>query len=366
MTTSAAPYRIAIDSRCLVRGYNGYVTYLTSIIEPLLTAGWEITLLTNQPLDPVHHFIAQCQVVVFGPAGSLRWEQFSLPAYLRAHPFDLYFAPTNRGIPWRHVPVRTILGLLDVIPFLFWRTYFFRHRLHFLRRELLPQLISIHNASAIITISEHSAGDISRLFRSQEVTPLLIRLPSTKPHREAAQDQFAYVGGVDPRKRVDVLLKAFALFREQHSSYRLVLIGHGFNVFDRLIQSLNLQSSVVQTGYVSEPEKMKLLGQSRALIYPSRYEGYGLAIAEGLQAGTLVIAGAGGAQAEIGGDAVRYIDPLDPRDITRAMSELLDPKIALKLQTESKRQLARLTNPLIEDKIIDYFTHQAELARGQS
>ncbi|HUC86986.1 MAG TPA: glycosyltransferase family 1 protein, partial [Candidatus Saccharimonadales bacterium] len=305
----ATTYHLAVDARPLAGTPSGFTTYLESIIVPLLKAKWEVTLLTNRTLRTDYGFVRDCRQEVFGPTAAWRWEQVALLAKLRRSRADVYFAPTNRAIPLRSVaPTRTVLALLDVIPLKFPRYYLSASRFHFVRRELAAELSSVARADALITISASSAADIERYFRRQ-ATPLLIRLPERPVESARKQDQFVYIGGVDPRKRIDNLIRAFARFAADHRDFKLVLIGRGYERFLPLCSELGITAQVELTGFVDDHDKMRLIAQSRALVYPSLYEGYGLAIAESLQAGTAVIAGRGGAQAEIGGDAALYITP---------------------------------------------------------
>ena len=123
-----------------------------------------------------------------------------------------------------------------------------------------------------------------------------------------------------------MLLHGYALFRRDHPGYRLVLVGSNYRDVEPLLDELALRSDVVLTGYVDHDRKFHILGESLAMVYPSLYEGYGMAIAEGFQAGIPVIAGRGGAQGEVGGSGARPIDPLSPPDIAAAMAEMLDPQ----------------------------------------
>jgi len=361
------PYRIAIDGRPFAGSPNGYTTYLSSIIEPLATAGWEITLLTSQPLRPAFDAVSRCQVVnIGGNYGSWRWEQSAVPKILRTYGFDLYFAGSNRAMPWgRSHQTRHILGLLDVIPFRFPRLYILRKPWHFLRHDLAAELLSIWRADAIITISQQSAHDIKRYFR-RPAKPFLIKLDTEEPVVAAGdkQRQFVYVGGVDPRKRIDNLLRAFARFRIDHPDYRLILIGRGYEMFDDLIRQLGIEKDVELIGVLDDADKVEAIATSQALVYPSLYEGYGLAIAEAILADTAVIAGVGGAQREVGGNAALYIDPEASADIAAAMARVIEPATQTKLQQARRQQRRVLTSPHISDDIVDYFRHQAEKARG--
>ncbi len=343
-------------------------------MELLRKAGFELTLLTNHPISPEYEEYASLDTPVFGSLNHLRWEHEDLPKFLGENDFDLYFADANRGVPLRKNPkTRYVLGLLDIIPYLFFRQYYLpelKQRLRHprLNNEVILQLISVFRADSILTISTQSAKDIRKVFRRRNVTTCLIRLKEVElPTGLTPKDQFAYLGGADIRKKIDVLIHAFARFVATHPgpNYRLYLVGshRHYDKYLPLIEQLGLADRVVLTGYVDHDAKFRILGESRAMVYPSLYEGYGLAIAEGFQAGIPVIAGKGGAQGEIGGDAVRHIDPTSADQIAHAMAEMLDPATRAAWVAKGQEQLKVLTNPKIEAELVDYFVEQGRIAR---
>jgi glycosyltransferase involved in cell wall biosynthesis len=368
---SGRPYRLAVDGRPFSgpQSYTGTTTYLESILEPLLEAGFEITLLTNRPIEAGHRILKRCKAVVFGGTRNYHWETWEVGSYLAKHDFDLYFAGSNQGIPWKRLPrTRRILGYLDVIPFKFPIPLVFRGKGYFLRHYLLGQLTSVFRTDEIVTISKQSAHDIKRLFHRQNVTNLGFNLAKQDlPKNTPKQSQFVYVGGEAVRKRLGSLLKAFASFHQEHPEFRLVMVGEGYDRHGKVSQKialLRLKGAVTVTGYINNEEKFRVITESIALVYPSRYEGYGLAIAEGLQADVPVIAGAGGAQREVGGKAVLYIDPDDPTAIAKAMNEVLDPAVQQRLAKERHEQLRRIEAPEIAQDIVTYFNRQGHLARA--
>jgi glycosyltransferase involved in cell wall biosynthesis len=363
------PVRIAIDARPLSGSPCGYTIYLGSIITCLRDANFDLTLLGNQPVLPQYDDALGLKMHVFGSQSHVRWEQVDLPRYLATGDYDVYFSGANRGIPLRKTAgTRYILGLLDVIPYIFFRHYYVSAWKRLLRHpsanaETMAQLISVARADAILTISQQSAIDIRRIFRRHDVTAYPIRLKDVDRRAPVApKRQFVYVGGVDFRKKIDVLLQAFARFVRDHPDYRLILVGSNYVAVQPIIDSLGLNDRVDLTGYVDHDTKFKILGESQAMIYPSLYEGYGMAIAEGFQAAIPVIAGRGGSQAEVGGYGARLIDPTSADDIAGAMEEMLDPAVREDWVARGSRQLERLTDPAIETAIRVYFTDQARLA----
>ncbi len=365
---------IAIDARPFSGPPCGYTVYLGSIIDCLRRGGFELTLLTNRPLLDCHSDdIAGVRTLVFGHPGALKWEQTSLPQHLRAADYDLYFTAANRGIPLvKHHRTRYLLVVHDVIPYLFFRDYHLRRWKKLLRypsanAELVAQLIAVARADAILTVSQQSALDIRRIFRRRAVTAIPIQLRKVEQlDAMPPKAQFVYIGGSDFRKRVDMLLRGFALFVREHPGHRLVLVGSNYVGLEPLIKSLGLAERVQLTGYVDHETKFRILGESLAMVYPSLYEGYGLAIAEGFQARIPVIAGSGGSQREVGGAGARLIDPLSPDDIAMAMKEMLDADARAGWIARGDQQLARLSDPAIGTATLAYLTAQGRLAQGRS
>lgn len=364
------PIHIAVDARPLGGVPCGYTVYLCSVIGCLRDAGFRLTLLSNSGLKPGYDEIADLDLRVFGSKSQLCWEHISLPTLLRFERPDIYLSAANRGIPicrTRHT--RHVLVLHDVIPWLFFKhTFFTDWRSFLLNRsrvgEVISQIISVVRAESILTVSQQSAADIRRLFRRGDVTARLIKLkdiPKVGP--VVPKPYFTYVGGGDFRKKLDVLLEGFAKFASRHPNYRLILVGSNYPPLQEHIDRLRLTDSVVFTGFVDHDTKFQILRESQAMVYPSLYEGYGLAIAEGLQAGIPVIAGCGGSQAEIGGAGVRRIDPLSAEDVATAMGEMLDPAVRATWIARGREQLAHLTDPAISTNLVHYFEEQGRRSR---
>jgi glycosyltransferase involved in cell wall biosynthesis len=357
-----ALFSIAVDGRAFAGPPNGYTTYTGSIARVLRSQGFDVTLLTDREPSTDFEEIRELPVRVLPGKSGWAWEQSPLRRHLREREYDVYFAGTNRGLPLRSVGrTKLVLGLLDLIPLRFPRLYVFRSRGLYLRRELVPMLSSGLRADAILTISRASARDVKRLFPHKPVTPIWIRLPRPAPVSTPRRREFVYVGGNDPRKRIDNLLRGFARFAEQRDDYRLILIGGGYDVFDPLVATLNI--AVEKRGYVDRATRDTLIAGSAAVVYPSLHEGFGLAIAEALLAGVPVIAGTGGAQAEVGGEAAVYADPRSPEELARAMKRVIDPAVRERLDTAITKQAAKLSDPAIEEQTAEFFSRLAEQAR---
>jgi alpha-1,3-rhamnosyl/mannosyltransferase len=74
-------------------------------------------------------------------------------------------------------------------------------------------------------------------------------------------------------------------------------------------------------GEVDDDELARLYRGARALLYPSRYEGFGIPILEAMRTGTPVVTSRGGATEEVAGGAAVLVDPEDPGSIADGIAE---------------------------------------------
>lgn len=182
-------------------------------------------------------------------------------------------------------------------------------KLRYMVRMKWQSLCSDH----VITDSRYSQSDLlSKLRISSSVVPNTVKSvnASLSPHNRSG---YLYVGGIAPRKNIEVLLVEFnKLYLHGLICDQLFIVGSlGFvypslrSVLDKCLKS----GSVVCLGYVSEEKLASLYQSSKALIYPSSYEGFGMPILEAMVYGCPVISTPYTSIPEVGGDAILYFDP---------------------------------------------------------
>ncbi len=98
-----------------------------------------------------------------------------------------------------------------------------------------------------------------------------------------------YVGRLHPTKGLEDLLKAWAIAKPQASDRRLTIVGGGSEDYERKLRfqamQLGVLDSVAFAGPVSDEEKRRLLQSSAVFLFPSKEEGWGIAIAEAMAFG---------------------------------------------------------------------------------
>lgn len=137
------------------------------------------------------------------------------------------------------------------------------------------------------------------------------------------------IGTIEPRKNFHRLVVAFGLLAARMPNVSLVIAGANGPAraeVDAAIDSLppDVRARVVLTGYVNDATRTALLQGAGVVAYPSLYEGFGLPILEAMVAGVPVVAAQTGATAEVAGDAVLLVDPLDPGALADGLTRVLD------------------------------------------
>ncbi|MEM1312327.1 MAG: glycosyltransferase family 1 protein [Patescibacteria group bacterium] len=154
------------------------------------------------------------------------------------------------------------------------------------------------------------------------------------------------ISGIEPRKNWYNLLLAHKLLQMQYSEYDSELVFLGklinedyYNQLIALIKKLNIKN-VTWMLNVSENNKEKLLSESKFVVYPSFYEGFGFPILEAFSFGKPVITSKISSMPEVAKDSALYINPLNFKDIAAAIYVLLnDEKIYQLLKSKTKANL---------------------------
>jgi glycosyltransferase involved in cell wall biosynthesis len=155
--------------------------------------------------------------------------------------------------------------------------------------------------------------------------PLLTRAAArARLHLAPQRFWFGSVGRLVAVKGHDVLLRAFAPLAGELPQAGLALIGAGpeEDSLRRLTHELDIAEQVAFCGWRSDAPA--LLAAFDACVFPSRQEGFGLAIAEAMAAGRPVIATAVGGVPAVVGDQALLVPADDTVALTRALRRLHD------------------------------------------
>lgn len=142
-----------------------------------------------------------------------------------------------------------------------------------------------------------------------------------------------YTGGIDHRKNIEGLIRAFAaLPKDIRSQHQLAIVcSVQLSDKERLTQLAKEQGltsdDYIMTGFVPDEDLVKLYNACKLFIFPSWHEGFGLPALEAMQCGAAVIASNNSSLPEVIGLEEALFDPRDDKAITEKLLQgLTDEK----------------------------------------
>lgn len=135
-----------------------------------------------------------------------------------------------------------------------------------------------------------------------------------------------YVGTIEPRKNITLILKAFAHCQKFLPEYNLVIAGKKgwyYNEIYHTLSQLHIHEKVIFLGYIPLEDLPGLYNAADLFVYPSLYEGFGIPPLEAMQCGTPVITSNTSSLPEVMGDNGVMINPYKFEDLCDAIKKIL-------------------------------------------
>ena len=268
------------------------------------------------------------------PLLRILWEQTVLPPALQKAKVDLlhalaFVAPLAAPVPF----ITTIYDL----SFIRYPQAFRPHNRWYLRTFTKH---SARRAKAIIAISESTRQDVIQAFgvSPEKVHTVYCGVDSAfKPLPPAQIDAFKAkrglpnrfilrLGTIEPRKNVEGLIKAYALWRKQDQNAPKLFIAGGkgwyYQQVFQLVETLELSEHIVFPGYLPQEELPLWYNAGELFVYPSHFEGFGLPALEAMACGTPIITSNVSSLPEVAGQAGLLVSPADTVALSRAMQKV--------------------------------------------
>lgn len=234
-----------------------------------------------------------------------RWDLFH-PTY-----YDPYFLPTLKGRPF-------VLTIHDMTHERYPEGLKDAHLVPERKRTLAQA------ASAVIAVSEHTKADaVSQLGLSAEkirVVPHGLSLSPEKvtPVPLALPERYIlFVGHRHAYKNWAFWLRSLESLASKHPDLHIVCAGGGALGAEEqsLIRETSWRGRVVSFPFLKEGELATAYKNAAVFGFPSRYEGFGLPLLEAFAWDCPVTAARASSLPEVGGEAVLYFHPEDPREM---------------------------------------------------
>lgn len=213
------------------------------------------------------------------------------------------------------------------------------------RRLHLFADFAVKKADKLIAVSESTKRDILKwypeidaskikviyhgfddgLFRNAKVDECVLQDYHIEPKK-----YLLYVGAIQPRKNIMVLLAAFAQARKDNPGMKLVLAGERAWLWKETLDAIDnhlFKDDIIVTGKVSFPVLATLYTSATMFVFPSLYEGFGIPVLEAMAAGVPVICSNNSSLPEVGGDAALYFDASDASALANHIESLWNDDI---------------------------------------
>jgi len=351
---------------------SGSGQYLLHLLQALAEVDQEneYILLSPHPIPPetkshikFHHIVKPVPGLARHNASieNLMWEQFTAPSTALKAGVDLLHVPYFAPPFFPRTPI--VVTIHDIIPL----------RLPQYRTDpkmkAYLQLITraAHKATLIITISQHAKQDMIEALKlpaerirviyeaaGDEYQPITdSEVMANMRTRYGLNDRYIlYLGGLDQRKNVPQLVRAFAHLYQQMGDPNLQLLIAGnpeklsgplFPDPRPIAADLGMDGQIVYR-FIEEEDKPAIYSGASVFVFPSLYEGFGLTPLEAMSCGAPVICSNRTSLPEVVGDAAISFDPDNMREMVQAMySVLTQNKMQVDLRARSLQRAAQFS-----------------------
>jgi len=292
------------------------------------------------------------------------WFDWVLPRALRKHKVDLFWSPDG------FLSLRTNVPQIATIHDINFEHYpdDLPKRAGDYYRSHFPRFA--HIARHIFTVSQFSKDDLVDTYNlppekitvafngigagyvpvADEVKQLVRkRLTGGRPY-------FLFVGSVHPRKNVQRLVEAYAMFCQHNQDLDLVIVGAPLWKGQNLHVPEQVSQRVVFTGYLDQEELQSVTAAAYALTYTPYFEGFGIPLVEAMACDVPILCSSTSCLPEVAGNAAIYCDPFSVEDIARGMQRLLDGDLRAELVSNGRKQRARYSWDASAEVIGRYLT----------
>jgi len=150
-------------------------------------------------------------------------------------------------------------------------------------------------------------------------------------------------GNIIPRKGHDLLIRMLAELSDL--SWELRVVGAAVDPrykrrVDRLVRRYGLEDRIIYTGVLSGEVLRRQYQEADLFVFPSRYEGFGISLAEAIRAGLPFIAFASGAIPEVSGGQGLLVPEGDLVSFQRYLQRLISDPVFREQSAELSRGLA--------------------------
>ena len=321
--------KIGIDISVLCNQWDGVGAYTFDILEYIKsidTKEHTFYLYADRPLAKNMIFDDRFILNISNGNNHLFWLLFKLPKLLKRDKLDVFWQP-NFVLPYKIGKMRNIVTVHDMSAYAY--TEFAPWKTNIVHKLFLP--LTCKYADKILTISNNAKSEIMKylhvpnykiqvIYNGKKMFKDGLSVSEEKCNSYlssigvSGKKYALFVGTLSPRKNDVVIIQAFLDYAKKYDDLYLILAGNIAKKSNRvksIIDNSIYKNRIKVLGYISEIEKRILYYNASVLLYPSRLEGFGFPLLEGMQAQIPVITSNVSCMPEIAQDAAIYLNNID-------------------------------------------------------
>lgn len=320
--------RIGIDVSSLCSKWDGIGTFVMDMVN----------YISKQQSDDIFYLYSNLKTALQLPVNKsmviradnctnhFKWLVTRLPKQMKEDCLDVFWQP-NYLMPVKIKGIKNIVTVHDVSAYAY--TQYSTFKITLLHKLFLKS--TCRKADTIFAISNNGGEEIKKFFPDfrNKVKKIYIGKKMFENGLNASpaecdnylrrldilkNEYLLFVGTLSPRKNAKVIIEGYFKYCEDGGAKKLVLAGNISSRCENLkkiIAESRYSKNVVIAGYISDLQKRILYYHAAMLLFPSRLEGFGFPILEGMQAGIPVITSKCSCMPEIAGDAAAYLNDID-------------------------------------------------------
>lgn len=309
--------KIAVDARTMGSRPSGVGMYLYDFLKQLITYDeFEFVLLTDVATSEYIEYFANRGVEVrsLGRIIYKSAEVFAYFEFVKSQLKDIkpeIFWEVNTLIPVKlKGDFKTMITIHDMFPIShakYFGTVYSKYFKYSLKRTLKDTDMILYNSLETKYTTEAFFPEAKKIANANAY---IISNPLDKEYQNVDEDFFLYVGNMEKRKGVDILLNGYREYCYRKGTKKLVIAGKMQEEDMReLLEEVKAETGKVEyLDYITDEKKQELFSKCSCFLFPSRAEGFGMPILELMKHKKPIIVGNLDIYKEIAGDCLNTFE----------------------------------------------------------